>query len=288
MSELLKGVPAALALVEETAKKVESLKAADISPCLAMLRVGEDEGSLSYERGAIKRCRETGIAVRSLTLPADTVQDELMDVIRSLNDDAGVHGILMFRPLPEHLDEKAACSAITPAKDVDGISAASMAGIYSDSGVGFTPCVAEAVMKLLEYYNIETCGKRAVVIGRSLAVGRPVAMLLMHTDATVTVCHTKTRNLPEISRAADIVVLAAGKGECFGKEFFREGQTVVDIGITWSESKQKLVGDADFDSAAPVVSAISPVPGGVGSMTSAVLAYHTATAAEKVRQKTAK
>lgn len=281
MSELLKGAPAALALVEETAKKVESLKAAGISPCLAMLRVGEDEGSLSYERGAIKRCRETGIAVRSVTLPADTAQDELMDAIRSLNNDAGVHGILMFRPLPEHLDEKAACSAITPAKDVDGISEGSMTKIYSGAGAGFTPCVAAAVMELLRYYNIAVGGKRAVVIGRSLAVGRPAAMLLMHEDATVTLCHSKTHDLAHISRAADIVVTAVGKGEIFGHEFFREGQTVIDVGITWSESKQKLVGDVDFEKVEPIVSAISPVPGGVGSVTSALLAYHVAQAAER-------
>lgn len=282
MGELLRGVPVASALEGKTREKTDKLRAAGIEPCLAMLRVGADEGALSYERGASKRCGKAGIAVRKIALPLDVTQERLLGVIRELNDDAAVHGILMFRPLPAQLDEKAACAAIAPEKDVDGISEGSMTKIYSGAGAGFTPCVAAAVMELLRYYNIAVGGKRAVVIGRSLAVGRPAAMLLMHEDATVTLCHSKTHDLAYISRAADIVVTAVGKGEIFGHEFFREGQTVIDVGITWSESKQKLVGDVDFEKVEPIVSAISPVPGGVGSVTSALLAYHAAQAAERV------
>ena len=282
LSELLKGAPAASTLDERTRKKVEKLKALGIAPCVAMLRTGEDEGALSYERGAEKRCDKVGIIVRKIVLPTDVTQSDLLDTVRSLNEDKTVHGILLFRPLPPAIDEKEVCSAVAPQKDVDGITPSSMLKAYSGVGEGFIPCVAAAVTELLGFYNIPIAGKRAVVIGRSLAVGRPVSMLLMNEDATVSVCHTKTQNLAEVSRNADIVVTAAGAGERFGRECFRAGQTVVDIGITWSESKQKLVGDVNFDEVAPLVSAISPVPGGVGSMTSAILAHHVAQAAEKL------
>jgi len=281
MSELLKGAPAASALDEKTIEKVNELKARGIQPCLAMLRVGEDEGALSYERGAIKRCDKVGIAVKEVVLPADVTQEKLMETIDALKNDADVHGVLMFRPLPKTLDEKTACEALAPKKDVDGITTGSMAKIYSGAGEGFAPCTATSVMEMLKYYNVELSGKRAVVVGRSLVIGRPVAMLLMQANATVTVCHTKTRNMAEIVREADVLVVAAGKGESIGKEYFRPGQVVVDVGINWSESRQKLVGDVKFDEAEPIVSAISPVPGGVGSMTTAILASHVVEAAER-------
>lgn len=281
MEILMKGAPAAAALDEETIKKVEELKARGVEPCLAMLRVGEDEGALSYERGAMKRCDKVGIAVKEVVLPADVGQDKLMETIEALNKDESVHGVLMFRPLPKTLDEKAACAALDPKKDVDGITAGSMAKIYSGAGEGFAPCTATSVMEMLKYYNVELSGKRAAVVGRSLVIGRPVAMLLMQANATVTVCHTKTQNMAEIVSEADVVVVAAGKGESIGKEYFRPGQVVVDVGINWSESKQKLVGDVKFDEAEPIVSAISPVPGGVGSMTTAILASHVAEAAQR-------
>ena len=281
MANILKGAPAAAALDENTIALVEELKSKGVHPTLAILRVGEDDGALSYERGALKRCDKVGVAVKQVILPADISQDELMRNIEMLNNDATVHGVLMFRPLPKTLDEAAACAALDPKKDVDGITAGSSARIYSGAGDGFPPCTAQSCMEILKHYGVDPAGKRAVVIGRSLVIGRPVSMLLMAANATVTMCHTKTVNMPEITRTADIVVVAAGKAEAITADYFSEGQTVIDVGINWSEKKNKLVGDVDFENVEPVVSAITPVPAGVGSVTTAVLVSHVAEAAAR-------
>lgn len=281
MANILKGAPAAAALDENTIALVEELKSKGVHPTLAILRVGEDDGALSYERGALKRCDKVGVAVKQVILPADVSQDELMSNIEMLNKDDSVHGVLMFRPLPKTLDEAAACAALDPKKDVDGITAGSSARIYSGSGDGFPPCTAQSCMEILKHYGVDPAGKRAVVIGRSLVIGRPVSMLLMAANATVTMCHTKTVNMPEITRTADIVVVAAGKAEAITADYFSEGQTVIDVGINWSEKKNKLVGDVDFENVEPVVSAITPVPAGVGSVTTAVLVSHVAEAAAR-------
>lgn len=280
MSVLLKGTPAAAALDEQTAERVEKLKAKGIIPCLAILRVGEDEGAISYERSAKKRCERVGIKVKEAVLPADVTQEAIIDTVEALNRDKSVHGVLILRPLPKAIDEMAVCAALDVKKDVDGVSQASMAKVYSGAGEGFIPCTAMSVMEILKYYNIDVSGKRAVVLGRSLVIGRPVAMLLMQADATVTLCHTKTGSIAETVREADIVVIAVGKAESIGKECFRPGQVVIDVGTNWSESRQMLVGDVRFDEAETFVSAISPVPGGVGSMTTAVLASHVIKAIE--------
>ena len=281
MAELLKGAPVAAALDEKTATAVTALKEKGILPRLAILRVGEREDDLAYERGAIKRCAKVGVEVKSVVLPVDAAQAELMAAIEGLNADCTVHGVLMFRPLPKTLDEKAACAALLPSKDVDGITSGSMAKIYSGAGDGFPPCTAQSVMEILKFYGVETTGKKAAVIGRSLVIGRPVSMLLMAANATVATCHTKTIDIPAITRYADVVVAAAGKGESITAEYFSEGQTVIDVGINYSEAKQKLVGDVDFESVEPKVKAISPVPGGVGSVTTAVLCSHVVEAAER-------
>lgn len=281
MAEILKGAPAAAALDEKTIALVEELKGKGITPTLAILRVGEDDSAVSYERGALKRCDKVGVAVKQVILPADVSQEELIGSIEALNEDDSVHGILMFRPLPKTLDEQAACAALDPRKDVDGITAGSSARVYTGAGDGFAPCTAQSCMEILRHYGVDPAGKHAVVIGRSLVIGRPVAMLLMAANATVTVCHSKTVNLPEITRTADIVVVAAGKAEAIGAEHFREGQTVLDVGVNWSETKNKLVGDVDFENVEPIVAAITPVPAGVGSVTTAVLVSHTAEAAAR-------
>jgi methylenetetrahydrofolate dehydrogenase (NADP+)/methenyltetrahydrofolate cyclohydrolase len=284
MAEILKGAPAAAALDEKTAEKTAALRAKGVVPTLAILRVGGREDDVAYERGAMKRCAKLGIEVRSVVLPADARQEELMARIDALNRDRAVSGVLMFRPLPKHLDEKAACAALSPAKDVDGITAGSMAGVFMGTGEGYPPCTAQSCMEILKYYGVEVCGKRAAVIGRSLVIGRPVAMLLMHADATVTICHTKTKDMPSVVRGADIVVAAAGRAEAITADYFTGSQTVLDVGINWSEAKGALVGDVDFDAAVPAVSAITPVPGGVGSVTTAVLAAHVAEAAGKAAE----
>lgn len=281
MAEILKGAPVANALTERLKESVNALRARGVTPTLAILRVGERADDLAYERGAMKRCDKIGIAVSSVTLPADVKQGALMAQIARLNSDSAINGVLMFRPLPPQLDEAAACEALLPAKDLDGITSGSAAALYSGAGAGFAPCTAEAVVALLKHYGVEIFGKNVAVVGRSLVIGRPVSMLLLGENATVTMCHSRTRDLAGVTRRADIVVAAMGKAEMLGAEYFTPGQTVIDVGINYSEAKGKLVGDVDFDAVEPIVAAITPVPAGVGSVTTAVLASHVVRAAER-------
>ena len=246
MAELLKGAPVARALTEELGARVAALLARGVTPGLAILRVGERPDDLSYERAALKRCEKVGIAVRRVALPADCAQAELERAIRDVNADPAVHGCLMFRPLPASLDER-----------------------------------AEAVLQLLRHHGVALDGADVVVVGRSLVIGRPVSMLLQAANATVTMCHTHTRDLAAKCAAADVVVVAAGHAGTFGARCARPGQVVVDVGINWDEDARRLVGDVDFDAVEPIVGAITPVPGGVGSVTTACLAKHVVEAAER-------
>ena len=281
MAEILKGAPVAEAMAERARADVAALAEKGVEPTLAILRVGERDDDLSYERGATKRCNAIGVKVKNVVLPADVDQETMMATIGELNEDAGVHGVLMFRPMPAQLDEAACCEALAAAKDVDAATTASLAGVFTGSGEGFAPCTAQACMEILSHYGIDPKGKRAAVIGRSLVIGKPVSMLLMAANATVTTCHTKTVDMPSVTREADIVIVAAGRMETIGAEYFKAGQTVIDVGIGWNEEKGKLCGDVKFDEVEPVVGAITPVPGGVGSVTTAVLVSHVVEAAKK-------
>lgn len=281
MAEILKGMPVAQALNERLTADVTELKSKGIAPTLAILRVGERDDDISYERGATKRCDTVGVAVKNVVLPADVTQEKLMEELEALNNDKDVHGILIFRPLPKHLDEEAVRAALKPEKDVDSVKDLSLAGVFTGSGVGYPPCTAQACIEILDHYGVDCTGKRAVVIGRSLVIGRPVAMMLMAKNATVTICHTKTVDMPSVTKEADIVIVAAGKMETIGAEYFSPGQTVIDVGISWNEEKGKLCGDVRFDEAEQIVSAITPVPGGVGSVTTSVLVSHVVDAAKK-------
>ncbi len=279
MATILKGARAAAALDEKTLAAISGLRARGIRPGLGILRAGERPDDLAYERGAIKRCEKLGIAVKSVVLPEDVNHHALIAQLQRLNSDSSVHGVLMFRPLPAHIDERAACEALMVSKDVDGITSGSAASLYTGGGDGFAPCTAEAVISILRNYGVQIEGKRAAVVGRSLVIGRPVAMMLMQRNATVTICHSRTENLAEITRGADIVVAALGRAETLTAEYFSPGQTVIDVGINYSEAKGKLVGDVDFEAVEPIVEAISPVPAGVGSVTTAMLARHVVKAA---------
>ena len=281
MATILDGKAVAAAMTERIAAQVEELRATNITPTLAILRVGERDDDLSYERGALKRAATCSIDVKQVVLPANVAQAELEAAIIGLNDDPAVHGILMFRPLPKHLDQQAAEALLAPAKDVDGITMGSLAGVFANSGQGFAPCTAQACMEILAHYGISCTGKRAAVIGRSLVIGRPVAMMLMHANATPVICHTRTVDAPAITREADIVVVAAGRMETIGAEYFAPGQTVIDVGIGWSNEKGKLCGDVRFDEVEPIVDAITPVPGGVGAVTTTVLMQHVLDAATR-------
>lgn len=281
MAKRLEGAPVAAALNERMARETEALKKRGIVPMLAVLRLGSRPDDLSYETGVKKRCAAVGVQVKNVVLPASVDSDTFFDTLEKLNEDPAVHGILMFRPLPPHLDGEKARRVLNPAKDVDGCTDASLAGVFTGMNIGFVPCTAQAAMEILDYYGIDCAGKRAVVLGRSLVVGRPVSMLLLHRNATVTTCHTKTASMPSIARTADILIACTGKMESIGAEYLRKGQVVIDVGIGWNEEKGKLCGDVKFEEAEPVAAAVTPVPGGVGTVTTSVLVSHVIEAAKR-------
>jgi methylenetetrahydrofolate dehydrogenase (NADP+)/methenyltetrahydrofolate cyclohydrolase len=280
MAELLKGAPVAAALTQALCDRASKLKERGVTPTLAIVRVGERPDDVSYETGAMKRCGKVGVEVRHFLLPADCARETLLDTIREINADESIHGCLLFRPLEHKEDEAAACALLKPEKDVDGMTAGSLASVFSGQGAGYPPCTAQACLEILDHYGIDLRGKRVTVIGRSLVVGRPVSMLLQRRDATVTMCHTKTENLPETCRQAEILVAAAGKMGMVDDRHVSSGQVVIDVGIHVGEDG-KLRGDVDFDRVEPVVSAITPVPGGVGAVTTAVLCKHVIESAER-------
>lgn len=280
MTMLLKGAEVSKALNEKIKIDVEELKEKGIMPCLAMVRVGERPDDISYEKGATKRCENLGIEPRHVTLSEDISEEQLLEVIAECNADKAIHGILLFRPLPKHLNEGKICDAIAVEKDVDGIKKESLTGVFTGSGEGFAPCTPKACMEILDYYGIDCTGKKAVVIGRSLVVGKPAAMMLLEKNATVTICHSRTEKLEEICKQADIIVAAAGSMRMLGKEAFREGQIILDVGIH-VDSEGKLCGDVKFEEAEGIVEAITLVPGGVGAVTNGVLCRNVVEAAKK-------
>lgn len=284
MAQLLSGREVASAMNDALLTRAGALAERGILPTLAIVRVGENESDLSYQRGAEKRAQKVGVDVRVIALPEAVAAETLLETIRALNEDEGVHGVLLLRPLPGHLKDKSQqiCNALRPDKDVDAMTDLSSAGVYQGRpDLGFPPCTPEACMKILHHYGISCAGKRAVVIGRSLVVGRPLAMMLMAEDATVTLCHSKTPNLPEIARQGDILVTAAGRLGFVYAGFVRPGQVVLDVSVNWDPEKNGIAGDCVFDEVEPVVSAITPVPGGVGAVTSSVLMDHVISAAER-------
>lgn len=282
MAQLLRGAPVARALMDALAPRVDALCARGVTPTLAVIRVGERQDDLSYERNVRGRCEKVGIAFRSVALAASCTQGELMDAVAGVNADAGVHGCLMFRPLPAQLDEKAACAALAPEKDVDGVSPLSLAGVFSGDDLGFAPCTAEACVALLDHYGVALSGKRACVVGRSLVVGRPLSLLLQARDATVTMCHSRTEALAQECARADLLLVATGRPKTAGAACTRPGQVIVDVGFNWDDASQAFVGDVDFFACEGAARAITPVPGGVGSVTTAVLATHVVRAAERM------
>lgn len=282
MAELLKGNQVAAAINERThADSDTMIKEHGIVPTLCIIRVGERPDDLSYERGAMKRAAAVGVAVTKRLFPVSVSEDELIAEIERINADPAIHGVLLFRPLPRHINESKVCNALLPEKDMDGITDLSMAGVYAQKPLGFPPCTAQAVIELIDHYGVDLKGKNVTVIGRSLVIGKPVTMMLIKKNATVTVCHTKTCDVAAEARRADVLVAAAGAAGMVNADFVKEGQTVIDVGINWSEEKQKIVGDVDFDSVEPIVEKLTPVPGGVGGVTTSVLMSHVVEAAKR-------
>ena len=283
MAELWKGAPAAAALMEDLTGRIERLSGAGVTPTLAIVRVGERPDDRAYETGAVKRCEKAGVAVKRFPLPAGCSALELRAVLEHINAVSEIHGCLMLRPLPDPAMEEVACALLDPKKDVDCMTPAALAGVFAGKGWGYPPCTAQACLELLKYYKTALTGKRAVVVGRSLVIGKPVSMLPQAENATVTMCHTRTVDLPAVCRGAEVLIAAAGRANLLGAAHVSPGQVVLDVGINVDESG-KLCGDAKFDEAEPVVSAITPVPGGVGAVTTAVLVKHVVEAAERTLQ----
>lgn len=279
MATVLKGAEVTAALNENLKKEVEELKQKGINPTLGIIRVGERLDDLSYEKGACKRAETIGVDVNKILLPEDVTQEELLEVIDKVNKDQGIHGVLLFRPLPKHIDDETIRAALSPEKDIDGITDGSLVGVFAGTQKGFPPCTAEACIQILDHFGIDPKGKKAVVIGRSLVIGKPVAMMLLKKNATVTICHTRTTDMPAECREADILIAAAGKAGVVGAEFVKPGQVVIDVGINFVDGKLK--GDVDFDAVEPIVEAATPVPGGVGTVTTSVLIGHVIEAAKR-------
>ena len=267
----LRGMPAVNALKQKFTKQIEELNG--IIPKLAVVRVGECEDDIAYERGIIKRFSSVNAEVSITKLPADVSQSKLEETIAALNGDKSVHGILLFRPLPGHLSIEPISNLISGEKDVDCMGLVNSAHVFAGGNRGYAPCTPQAVIEILDHYGIELKGKKVTVVGRSLVVGKPLAMLLIDRNATVTVCHTRTLNLAQECKASDILIACAGSAGMITAEHVRAGQVVIDVGINMVDGK--LCGDVDYAATAGIVEAITPVPGGVGTVTTSVLLKHT-------------
>lgn len=283
MGELLKGKAVADAITLEVKSSVVELIAKNIHPKLMIVRIGERQDDLSYEKSAIKRMQSCGIECEVTALPVDISQDNFIEKLKAIDDDHSVHGILLFRPLPKQIDENMVKHIIRPGKDIDCFNPANVAKIAEGDKTGFAPCTPTAAMEILKYNNIELKGKRAVVIGRSLVVGKPMALLLLAEDATVTICHSKTSELSKVAAEADILIAAIGKARMITEDFVKRGAVVIDVGINVDEDG-KLCGDVDTEKCQERASLITPVPAGVGSVTTAVLAKHVLKACHQINK----
>ena len=274
--ELLKGAPVSATIREWAAEEIKQLQGS--VPKLAIIRVGEKPDDMSYERSAVKKMETFGLRVQTFVFPKDISDEDFKEAFQKINKDQDVAGILLLRPLPGQIKEKEIEAMIDPKKDLDGISPVNIAKVFSGDSSGFAPCTAEAVIEILKANNISIEGKRAAVIGRSMVIGKPLSMLLLKENATVTICHTRTKELPEICRQAEIIVAAAGKAGMVEESWVSDGAVVIDVGINVDENG-KLCGDVDQASMESRNLLLTPVPGGVGAVTTAVLAKHLIQAA---------
>ncbi|AIS53134.1 methenyl-tetrahydrofolate dehydrogenase [Thermoanaerobacter kivui] len=273
MSVILSGKEVAEALKESLIKEVSELKGKGYTPCLKIVIVGDRPDSVAYIKGALKRCSEIGIEASVLELPGDISEQEFIKKIHELNNDESVNGMLIMRPLPSQISEDRVKYEISPEKDLDCFSPINVAKVMAGEKEGFPPCTPQAVIEILDHFKIDPAGKKVAVVGRSMVVGRPLAMMLLQRNATVTICHSKTKDLAEETKRAEILIAAVGKAKMVKKDMVGEGAVVIDVGINVDENG-KLCGDVDFDDVKDKVAMITPVPGGVGSVTTTVLAKH--------------
>lgn len=281
MAERLRGKPVADAMKEDLVERVEQLKAKGLTPKIGIIRVGANPDDLFYEGGIKKTSEGVGLAYEIFEHPEDIGQEDLEKAVKAVGADSAIHGILMFAPLPKHLDEKKIRALIPVEKDVDCMTLGSAGKVFADDLTGFPPCTPTACMEMLRFYDVPLKGKRVTVVGRSMVVGKPMAMLLLREHATVTICHSRTVDLAKVCAEADILVAAVGRPRMIGKDYVKAGQIVFDVGINADpDNPGKYCGDVDYDAVEPIVEKITPVPGGVGSVTTIMLCKHTVMACE--------
>ena len=285
MGEIIKGKPVGDALSEVLKGECEALVKDGIQPKLAILRVGAKANDLSYEKGALKKCETIGIETEVTELPDGTTQEEYIEVLQKLNKDSSVHGILTFRPLPEGIDEEVIKNVIAPEKDVDCFSPMNTAKLMEGDKTGFPPCTPTAVVEILKYYNVPLKGANVVILGRSMVVGKPVSMLLLGENATVTICHSKTKDLPQVCANADVLVAGVGRARMVTADYVKEGAVVIDVGINAKPEGGGICGDVDTDDVVGKASMVTPVPAGVGSVTTSILAKHVIKACKQQNKK---
>ena len=281
MATILSGKEVTAALNESLLQRADALKEKGVAPCLAIVRVGQEPGDIAYERGAMKRAEKVGITVRQFVLPREADQESLLAVIEEINADPAIHGALLLRPFPPQINDQKVRNALLPEKDMDGVTDGSLAGIFTGTPCGYAPCTAEACMAVLDHYGIDPAGMRTTVIGRSLVIGKPVAMMLLKRNATVTICHTRTKNMAREIQRAELVIAAAGQPKMVTADMLREGQILLDVGVNIDE-EGNLCGDADWEAAEDMDLLITPVPGGIGTVTSSILMRHVIESAERV------
>ena len=274
MATILKGMEVVNGMKEKLSAKAEELTKRGVTPCLGIVRIGERPDDLSYERGAIKRCEGIGLQCQVFSFPEGIDNASFIEAFKKINEDTSVHGILVFRPMPKHIDEEAVKNIIDPAKDVDCMSDVNIAKVFAGDETGYAPCTPRAVMEILKHFDIEVKGKRVTLVGRSMVVGKPLAMLLLKEHATLTICHTRTVDIEAECKKAEILIAAAGAAKMIKGAHVGKGAIVIDVGINVDDSGN-LCGDVDFEGVEPIAGSITPVPGGVGTVTTSVLAMHT-------------
>ena len=285
MGEIIKGKPVGDALSEVLKGECEALVKDGIQPKLAILRVGAKPNDLSYEKGALKKCDTIGIKAEVTELPEGTTQEEYIEALEKLNKDSSVHGILTFRPLPKGIDEEVIKNVIAPEKDVDCFSPMNTAKLMEGDKTGFPPCTPTAVVEILKHYNVPLKGAKVVVLGRSMVVGKPVSMLLLGENATVTICHSKTQDLQKVCADADVLVAGVGRSRMVTADYVKEGAVVIDVGINAKPEGGGICGDVDTDDVVGKASMVTPVPAGVGSVTTSILAKHVIKACKQQNNK---
>ena len=285
MGEIIKGKPVGDAISEVLKGECQELVKGGIQPKLTILRVGAKANDLSYEKGALKKCEAIGIETEVTELPDGTTQEQYIETLQKLNDDSSVHGILTFRPLPKGIDEEVIKNIIAPEKDVDCFSPMNTAKLMEGDKTGFPPCTPTAVVEILKYYNVPLKGANVVVLGRSMVVGKPVSMLLLGENATVTICHSKTKDLPKVCANADVLVAGVGRARMVTSDYIKEGAVVIDVGINAKPEGGGICGDVDTDDVVGKASMVTPVPAGVGSVTTSILAKHVIKACKQQNNK---